>query len=255
MIFGNLQTNLMFLKVIGSGSRGNCYLFETDSEVLIWEAGMKLIEVKKALDFDLSKIVGCIVGHIHSDHFSSAKEFVAAGISVYTSQGTIDASGIKSHLLFPVKHKVSFKLGSFTIMPFNIIHDAPEPFGFLIHNEESGMILAFTDTHYLQYTFPNLSQILCESNYSNDIVDAKLIDGSVNAFVRNRVLTSHMEFEVTKDFLRANDLTNVSNIVLVHLSEGNSNEKLFKKEITEITGKQVHIATKGLVINFDKCSF
>lgn len=55
----------MFMKVVGTGSKGNCYLLGNDKEVLILEAGMPFIEVKKALDFKVSNIVGLIVSHGH----------------------------------------------------------------------------------------------------------------------------------------------------------------------------------------------
>ena len=41
----------MVLKVLGSGSSGNCYILESDTEALIIEAGVPFLDVKKALDF------------------------------------------------------------------------------------------------------------------------------------------------------------------------------------------------------------
>ena len=47
----------MKLKCLGSGSSGNCYILENDSEALIIEAGIPFMTVKKALDFNINKIV------------------------------------------------------------------------------------------------------------------------------------------------------------------------------------------------------
>lgn len=55
----------MRLTVLGSGSSGNCYLVECDNEILILDCGISLKEVKKTLNFDLSKIVGCVISHSH----------------------------------------------------------------------------------------------------------------------------------------------------------------------------------------------
>jgi len=79
-----------------------------------------------------------------------------------------------------------------------------------------------------------------------------LLDGTANKFVRDRVLTYHMEFETCKNFLKANDLSKVANIVLLHLSMGNSDVKRFKKEVIALTGKQVFIAEPGLNIELNK---
>lgn len=55
----------MQLTCLGSGSDGNCYLLESKDEILVIECGCSLKEVKKALNFDLSKIVGCFISHVH----------------------------------------------------------------------------------------------------------------------------------------------------------------------------------------------
>ena len=58
----------MKLKVLGSSSSGNCYILESDTEALIIEAGLPFMEVKKALNFNVRKIVGVVVSHSHGDH-------------------------------------------------------------------------------------------------------------------------------------------------------------------------------------------
>lgn len=55
----------MELKVLGSNSSGNCYIIENNDEALIIEAGIKLSEVKKAIDFNISKIRGVLISHEH----------------------------------------------------------------------------------------------------------------------------------------------------------------------------------------------
>lgn len=56
---------LMLLRVIASGSKGNSYALIGDSEILLIEAGVRLMEVKKNIDFQISKVVGCLVSHEH----------------------------------------------------------------------------------------------------------------------------------------------------------------------------------------------
>lgn len=51
----------MQLKVIGSSSKGNCYILENDKEALILECGVPFMETKKAIDFNLHKISGCLI--------------------------------------------------------------------------------------------------------------------------------------------------------------------------------------------------
>ena len=55
----------MFLKCIASGSSGNSYALISDKEILLIEAGVRLMEVKKHINFQISKVVGCIISHEH----------------------------------------------------------------------------------------------------------------------------------------------------------------------------------------------
>lgn len=55
----------MNLKIINSGSIGNCYILENQNEALIIEAGVKFLEIKKALNYDIGKIQGCLISHEH----------------------------------------------------------------------------------------------------------------------------------------------------------------------------------------------
>lgn len=74
--------------------------------------------------------------------------------------------------------------------------------------------------------------------------------------LRDRTMKSHMEFDTCKETLLANDLSAVNHIVLIHLSDGNSNADDFKQGIQLATAKTVHIAQKGMTIdNFNKAPF
>ncbi len=55
----------MLLKCIASGSKGNSYALISDKEILLIEAGVRFREVKKHIDFQVSKIVGCLISHEH----------------------------------------------------------------------------------------------------------------------------------------------------------------------------------------------
>lgn len=242
----------MKLHIIGSNSAGNSYILEGKTQSLVIEAGLPLKEIKQSLQFDLSSVAGCIITHCHGDHGKYAAQFIAAGIDVCSSVGTLDT--IKSpgaHRMRVMNALIKYEVGEFIIMPFVIEHDAPGPFGYLIKHDECGLVLFVTDTCYLKHKFPGLNQIIIECNYSQEIVDQRLSDGDTIELVRNRVITSHMSFETCKDVMRANDLTAVNNIVLIHLSDGNSDSKLFQSEISNLTGKTVSIAKAGMCIPFD----
>lgn len=245
----------MQLKVLSSNSSGNCYLLIGQNETLMLECGVKASHIKQALNFDLSKVVGCLITHEHKDHCCAADDMVNAGINLYSSAGTLSALGFKSHRLHQIEIGKTFTLGGFKIKAFDAVHDCADPVNYLIEHEEMGRMVFITDSFYCGYTFPDLNNIIIETNYSQEILDAKLAAGATPEFLRNRVLQSHMSLGTCKDFLSANDLRGVNNIVLCHLSDSNSNALQFKDEIKRHTGKAVYIADKGLSINFNKTPF
>lgn len=56
----------MKMKCLGSSSGGNCYLLQSNSgETLIVECGVNIKEIKKALNFNMRNVVGCLVSHEH----------------------------------------------------------------------------------------------------------------------------------------------------------------------------------------------
>lgn len=245
----------MKLKIINSGSIGNCYIFENTDTTLIVEVGVRFSEIKKALNFDLSKVCGAIVTHEHLDHSKGIKEAVSAGINVYASQGTIGALKFTSHRLKPIQGGKIFQVGAFKILPFDVRHDCAEPLGFIIHHKDCGNVLFITDSYYVPYTFKGLNNILIEANYSEEILNKRLVENKIHGYVASRVEKSHMSIETCKDVLRANDLKDVNNIVLIHLSDGNANAEQFKTEVRELTGKMVHVAAPNMELNFSTNPF
>ena len=216
---------------------------------------MRISDVKEALGFDLLKVSGCIASHEHLDHSKSIKKFMEAGIDVYSSLGTFNALGITGHRAFAMTPEVPVYIGSFKVLPFNVEHDASEPFGFLINHPECGNVLFATDTGFLKYSFENLNNIIVELNYSDEILESNIASGRLHGSMRNRVYNTHMSLSVLIDLLKANDLTHVANIVLVHLSDTNSNAEEFRQAVIDATGKNVIIADKNIKINFNISPF
>jgi len=240
----------MQLHILNSGSVGNCYILDAGHTALIIECGVNMTEIMKGIGFNPAKVAGVLVSHEHGDHCKAIKQVLAGGMNTYCSAGTIEALGLTSHRLFPVKAMQTYTIDEFKVMPFNVKHDCNEPMGFIIHHKQCGNVLFITDTYYVPNKFKNLNNILVEANYCQKIVDQRLADGNVHAKVRDRVLTSHMSIDTCLELLKANDLSAVNNIVLIHLSDKNSNAEEFKQRVQQQTGKTVHVAGKNMSIPF-----
>lgn len=237
----------MELKVLGSNSQGNCYLLVGRDEVLIIEAGIKFSEVKKALNYNISNIVGCLISHEHNDHAGYYMEFLCMGFPVLSPEAVYKNKG---NAVMPTFAKIvqpghGYKVGDFKVIPFEVQHDVPA-FGYQIDHPDMGRLVFLTDTFYCEYTFDNVATWLIEANYADDILDKNIAGGRVPPSMRSRLLKSHMELETTKGILQTNDLKHTQDIVLIHLSDGNSDEARFVREIVGMTGKPTIAAKKGV---------
>ncbi|WP_018249742.1 MBL fold metallo-hydrolase [Orenia marismortui] len=237
------------ITTLASGSKGNCYYITDGSTPLLLECGISIKEIRKGTEFRLGEVEGCLITHEHGDHIKAAVDVARAGIDCYMSKGTFDSYGFGSHRFNIIDREVltdrylQLIIGSWVIKPFAVNHDAIEPLGFLLFSKETGERLLFaTDTFYLKGVFPGLNYIMIECNYALDILNENIRSGRVPAVQKKRLLKSHFSLENVKEFLKANDLTQVKEIHLLHLSDRNSDEERFKREIQELTGKIVYIA-------------
>ena len=234
----------MNLYVLGSSSSGNCYLLYNERSILIIEAGVPFKELNKLHLFDLKKVAGCIITHEHGDHASRVKEYQEKGIKCYASSGTI------SKLNENVKNISLFNSEDFEVFHFPVDHDASDPVGFYIKSGEETILFA-TDTYVLRYNFKELTSILIECNYSMDILNENLKNGKLSASRRDRTILSHMELNVCLDTIKSNDIKNVNKIVLLHLSDLNSDEELFVRTMEENLKIKTYAAKKDLNIDLD----
>lgn len=256
----------MKLTVIGSRSDGNAYVLQNAGEALLLEAGLPFNKTLEALDYRIDKVVGCLVSHEHQDHANHVAEYLDNGIRVLASQGTTKGM-IERWIPEKVKHApevlpynedgtfAQFVLAGFTVVPFDTIHSTEEPTGFYIHHAEIGTMMFATDTCYLPRPFAGLNNLMIEANYDSEILEERYLAGKITERRFNHTLQGHMCIDTTIEALRANDLSRVNNIILLHLSEDNADPKRFQTMVQQATGKTVYVAEPGLEIEFNKTPF
>lgn len=232
---------------IASSSNGNCYYISDGSSHLLIECGIRIDKIAKAIPVNLTELNGCLISHEHKDHSLSASKLLRY-CHIFASKGTLEELSIESYKYkqHEIKHNQALRIGTFAVIGFNVQHDAKEPLGYLIYSETTKEKLLFaTDTFYIQSKFAKLNYIMIECNYAKEILKKNIDGGKIPKVVANRLFSSHFELENVKEFLKANDLSQVKAIYLMHLSDGNSDEIRFKHEIMALTGKPVIVCSKG----------
>jgi phosphoribosyl 1,2-cyclic phosphodiesterase len=239
----------MIFHVLGTGSSGNGYLFKSSNEeYLCVEAGVRTTEIVKHTKGSISKVEALLLTHEHGDHSKHLRKYLEMGINAYSAAPTFSSLKLSTqdfiniHGVLPLK---KYKTGSFSFMPFEVKHDAIKPYGYLINHSECGNVLFVTDTSELNYKFPNLDTIIIEVNFSDDIVEKRIEQNTINPFLLDRIKDSHFTLSKCIDFLNKQDLSNVSRIILIHLSDSNSDEENFRSKIEAEFGIECNIASNG----------
>ena len=135
-----------------------------------------------------------------------------------------------------------FSLGGFTVVPFDTIHSTEEPTGFYIHHAD-------IDTMSLE------TNLMIEANYAPEVLQGRYLAGKITERRYNHTLQGHMSIDTTIEALRANDLSRVNNIILLHLSEDHADPERFRELVYQATGKTVYVAQPGMEIEFNATPF
>lgn len=253
----------MRLKVIGTGSKGNCYLLEADGAFLILDAGLSWSKILPELSAGLNGVVGCLVTHEHLDHAKAVDQFLRHGIKTVMSPGTWRIVSKRSKLDPTSYGRLVLQLSSgqheyippFTVLATRAEHDAEESLAFLIRYEPTGeTVLYATDTYKLPNRYPGINYWLVECNYTLEKVEA--LQGNPECrFLFERLAKSHMSLERLCNSLQANDLSKTRNIILVHISQDRGDPQRMVQEVQSATGIQTIAACSGMDIELGTCPF
>ncbi|PTK45882.1 MBL fold metallo-hydrolase, partial [Staphylococcus nepalensis] len=127
------------------------------------------------------------------------------------------------------------------ILPFEVEHDAAEPVGYLFKSDYGYKVLYLTDTKYVKYKFKGITHMMLEVNYVYEKMLQNVKDGVLHQALSNRVMESHFSLENAVEFLKANDLSKLQQINLIHLSSTNADAERIKNEIQQVSGVPVYI--------------
>lgn len=230
----------MNIKVLSTGSQGNCYLLECNNQILILDCGIPVKNIKVCLDFDLSKVVGCVVTHSHTDHNKSVSDLEKMGIKVFKPYES-DCDSLES-----------VRYGNFVITPFNLPHNGTRNFGFLLRMGQK-RALYLTDFEYCPYIFAKLkpNHIFIECNYQQDLVSRDLPN-------YEHKIRGHCSLDTCKKFIETNATDSLESVLLLHMGAETCNPTECVNEIKKVSKSAwVDFARMGDGYNLDKleCPF
>ena len=206
----------MFYHIIASGSKGNATIIVSNKTVLLIDMGISLTRLEeglKEINLTVNDITGALFTHDHTDHISGLK-FVSPKI-MYALEGTLPST-----LSNVVKINEPFVIGDFTITPIKTSHDATNPCGYFIKDDEESLFY-MTDTGiFLEENLPlvkNPTYLIIESNH-----DIKMLLATHRTFeLKNRILSEYGHLCNEDSAVTTISIIgdNTKEITLAHLSE------------------------------------
>ena len=239
---------LKFLS-IASGSSGNCYYLGTDDYGILFDAGVSLRIIKKALkenNIGLEQIMAVFITHDHADHIKSVGGLGEKyGIPIYATEAIhcgIDGSRYVDEKLYTsrriIKKEQSIPIKEFKITAFDVPHDASDCVGYLIQYKHHKCVLA-TDIGHINESVGQYIRIanhlIIEANYDKEM----LLRGNYPLFLKERIMNGngHLCNSETADFLAANFDLHLKNVWLCHLSKENNHPELACKTVEMAFGQ------------------
>lgn len=234
--------------LLGSGSRGNACLVQSDDALVMIDCGLTVTAVRERMaerDLQLNDLDAILVTHEHSDHLGGVGRLArATGATVYLTPGTYqgwrDSRVPDVELIAPDQ---PFDLDGFSVHPVPVPHDARQPCQYVLDDGRHRFGL-LTDLGHAQEAqrqhYGGLDAFALECNHD----PAMLRDGPYPFELKQRVGgdLGHLSNLQAADLLSAVDRSRLQAVVAVHLSETNNAPALATAALREVVGPEVAVS-------------
>ena len=228
-----------------SGSSGNSLFVETENTKLLIDAGVSSKKIENALDglnINPSLLDGILITHEHSDHVQGLGTFAKKfNVPVFVNSKTLDnmpkqKDKIPQNIIKNFAIGDTFEINDLKIKSFAIPHDAVNPCGFNISNNEKNISIATDIGHMTNGILKNLEGsefILLESNYDPEV----LMYSHYPYILKTRIAgpTGHLSNEAAGKTISFLLKSGLQQVMLGHLSkESNFPELAYKTVVEEL---------------------
>lgn len=243
---------------LGSGSSGNAAIVSDGTTTVLVDCGFSAREVATRLQsYHLvpERISAVLVTHEHTDHVRGIEVFARRfGCPVWATAGTTQAARLFGRVedlrrLDPGNEQ---RIGTLTVLPFRISHDAAEPVGFAIGDDAGSRVGIATDTGVFTddaaEALSGCDIIGLECNHDLDMLSA----GPYPWFLKQRIASSrgHLSNPDAARALARIASDRLSRVHALHLSRTNNRRDIateaLERAIAELgLGAEVRSETQG----------
>ena len=216
--------------VLASGSKGNAVYVSNQKSAVLIDAGLSAIEIERRLrsrDINPCALDAIVVSHEHADHVQSvgvlSRRF---RLPVYINEPTLTAARSRLGSLHEIKrfHRgIAFHIGSLSIHPFAVCHDAADPVGFTIEDGGAKIGIA-TDlgvaTQLVSHHLKGCCLMVLEANHDPKMLEEGPYPWELKQRIRGRL--GHLSNEASRDLLAEVFNRQLEHVVVAHMSETNN---------------------------------
>lgn len=223
----------MILKSLSSSSRGNIHILENNDTTILLDCGIKFQRLISNLN--CIEIDGVLITHEHGDHIGGCNSLAQnKNTCFYGTIETLEKVNVPDFMKIPITPFKTFKIGSFSIVPFEIQHDAVHPVNYLIKDNYTGaQLLYITDTGYIEnLIFKDIDYILIECNFDERWFQKEELT-KTEEIKSKRLLSNHGHLSIQKTIKALKKIKNhnTKKIVLCHVSHSFDGYKEFEEEV------------------------
>ena len=230
---------------LASGSSGNSLIIQTESTKILVDAGISLRQIiyrLRRLDLEISDIDAVIVTHEHTDH---AVGVPSTDLPTFISSETLNLWKDKVKNLKVFETGSSFFLNDMLITPFSVPHDALDPVGFTIEedNKKFGIVTDIGSVTALVIERLKGSNILViEFNHDDKILQEGPYPWELKQRIKSRL--GHLSNSQAARLLFRLLHDELYHVVLAHLSETNNRHDVAMRSAKSVLEKNGASETK-----------
>lgn len=226
------------IKVIASGSSGNCTAVNFGKVTILLDAGIGFDRIQRALKF--KNPTAALITHEHGDHAkpSTIAELLKRGVDVYMTKGTAEALKLdKSHRLHLIESGTRYELDEIKFYATPTIHDAAEPVMYSIGNAKFA-VRYIVDSGEVPLKVAPADYLLIEANY----LTSKLMNSNVDQTQKERISKNHLSVEKVLEWLGHNIfLDRAREIHLIHISKRHGDGEIFRQMVQAAVGDDIKV--------------
>lgn len=223
------QDHALCVCVLASGSRGNAIYVSDGATSVLVDAGLSARDIGRRLDsrgLNAAELSAILLTHEHTDHIRGVERLCRRfRLPVFLTAGTLAAAPALQELpeTCTVECGRPFQVGTLTVDPFSISHDARDPAGFVLGANGTRIGIA-TDlgvaTAVVREHLRGCSVVVLESNHDPEMLTAGPYPWFLKQRIRGR--TGHLSNPESGRLLSEIAHPGLQQVVLAHLSETNN---------------------------------